>query len=116
MITDIQLQVQYKLTSEYQQKVTNVLKDIDVLKAENQATIASVDAGAAATSALLVNEEKTSGFFVQQSAKAESYAELQTMLGLNSQEMLQFVEISSITGTERKHTVLGTAPPSSVIT
>merc|ERR1711939_269267 len=116
MITDIQLRVQYKLTSEYQQKVTNVLKDIDVLTAETEASIASINAGAAAKSALLVNEAKTNGFYVQQSAKAESYAELKTMLSLTSQEVLDYVKVRSLTGQGRtSQTVVGTPQPSLVV-
>jgi hypothetical protein len=56
MITDIQLQVQYKLTSEYQQQVTNVIKDIDVLTAQTAAEITSIGAGANAKSSLIINE------------------------------------------------------------
>ena len=48
--------MQFKLTSEYQQDVTRVIKDIDVLTSETQAQITSINANAAAQGALLVNE------------------------------------------------------------
>jgi len=119
MITDIQLQVQYKLTSEYQQKVTDVLKDIDIMTATNKATIASINAGASATSALLVNKAKTDGFYIQQSAKAESYAELANLLQLTKKEVLDYVKIHSLTGGldsgRTAQTVVGTAQPSMVM-
>jgi len=116
MITDIQLQVQYKLTSEYQQKVTNVFKDIDVLTAETSASIASINAGASAKSALIVNQAKTSGFYVQQSAKAESYAEMKDMLKLNNAEVLDYVKIRSLMdqASSSGKTVVGTSQPSLV--
>jgi regulator of protease activity HflC (stomatin/prohibitin superfamily) len=117
MITDIQLQVQYKLTSEYQQQVTNVVKNIDVLTAETEAKIASIHAAAEATTNLIVNEAKTEGFYAQQAAKAESYAEIQAALGLSNAEVLDFVKIRAITGDNRKseNTVFGTAQPSMVL-
>jgi hypothetical protein len=116
MITSIQLQVQYKLTSEYQQQVTNVLKDIDVLTAETNAEIATINAGAAASSSLLVNEARTTGFYAQQSAKAASYAELQKTLGLSNQEVLEYVKIRSLVGDGRAKasTVVGSSAPSMV--
>jgi len=117
MITDIQLQVQYKLTSEYQQQVTAVVKNIDVLTAETEASIASINAAAAATTNLIVNEARTEGFYAQQAAKAEAYAEVQSALGLSNKEVLDFVKIRAITNTDRKpeSTVFGTAQPSMVL-
>jgi len=116
MITDIQLQVQHKLTSEYQQKVTDVIKDIDVLTAQTQAQITEINAGALATSSLLINEATTNGFFAQQNAKAESYADMVKTLGLNNQEVLEYVKIRALVGEDRdsSQTVLGTAQPSLV--
>merc|ERR1712072_532950 len=86
MITDIQLQVQYKLTSEYQQKVTNVLKNIDVLSAVTNAKILAIQAEAAATSSVLVNQ-----------AKAAAYKTMQTDLALTNLEMLEYVKIKALT-------------------
>jgi len=114
MITDIQLQVQYKLTSEYQQQVTNVVKDIDVLTAETAAQIAEVAAGAAATSDLLINSARTTGFYAQQEAKADAYAEMQSKLGLTNKEILDYVKIRSLTEGRKGDTVVGTAQPNLV--
>jgi len=102
MITEIQLQEQLKLTSEYQQQVTDVMKNIDVMTAKANAQIASINAGAAASGALIVNEAKTKGFKAQQSAKAEAYAELQTMLHLSNPEMIDYVKIRALTGSGRE--------------
>lgn len=117
MITDIQLQVQYKLTSEYQQKVTNVFKNIDVLTAKTSAEIASINAGASAKSALIVNQARTTGFFTEQSAKAESYALMKDMLKLNNAEVLDYVKIRSLTtqASSSGKTVVGTSQPSLVL-
>merc|ERR1719409_2680634 len=95
MITDIQLQVQYKLTSEYQQKVTNVLKNIDVLSAVTNAKILAIQAEAAATSSVLVNQAKVDGFKMQQEAKAAAYKTMQTDLALTNLEMLEYVKIKA---------------------
>lgn len=115
MITDIQLQVQYKLTSEYQQEVTNVMKDIDVLTAETQAQVTAIRAAAAATSSLLINEAKTEGFYAQQTAKAESYAAMKAQLSMTTQEMLDYVKIRALTdGRPSAQTVVGTTKPSLV--
>jgi len=111
MITDIQLQVQYKLTSEYQQKVTSVIKDIDVLKAKTNAQIMDINAGGHATAVQLVNDAKSTGFYAQQSAKAESYELLRANLGLSNQEMLDYVKIRSLLGRKKKNTVIGTPQP-----
>merc|ERR1711939_176328 len=116
MITDIQLQVQYKLTSEYQQQVTNVIKDIDVLTAQTAAQVAGIAAGAAATSDLLINEARTTGFYAQQEAKADAYANLQTKLGLTNKEVLDYVKIRSLTEGRKGDTVVGTSQPSMVYT
>lgn len=117
MITDIQLQVQQKLTSEYQQQVTNVLKNIDVMTAQTAAGIASINAGAAAHAALIVNEAKTKGFYAQQKAKAQAYSELQSMLQLSNQEILDYVKVRSMTGEGRNsQTVVGLSQPALVST
>jgi len=119
MITDIQLQVQYKLTSEYQQQVTNVMKNIDVLTAMANAEITEVNADAQAKASLMVNQATVEGFKLEQAAKAKSYASMQKDLGLTNQEMLEYVKIKSLTsargglGTGSK-TVLGTSQPSLV--
>merc|ERR1712196_126860 len=73
----------------------------------------------AATSALLVNKAKTDGFYIQQSAKAESYAELANLLQLTKKEVLDYVKIHSLTGGldsgRTAQTVVGTAQPSMVM-
>lgn len=113
MITDIQLQVQYKLTAEYQQQVTNILKNVEVLTAKNDAAIAVVKAKAAATSSVLVNAATAQGFYATQQAKAEAYAELRSMLGLSNAEIVEYVKIRSLTHSGPQ-TVVGTAAPSMV--
>lgn len=115
MITSIQLQEQEKLTSEYQQHVTIVIKDIDVLSAETHAQVAAVNAGASATSALMINAAKAKGFYLQQRSKAESYAELKSMLQLSNDEILDYVKIKALTGDGRSsNTVVGAAAPALV--
>lgn len=115
MITDIQLQVQYKLTSEYQQQVTNVIKDIDVLTAETAATITAIGAGASATSSILVNKAAADGSVAQQEAKATAYADLQTKLSLTNAEVLEYVKIRALSeGRASKSTVVGMQQPSLV--
>jgi len=116
MVTDIQLQVQFKLTSEYQQDVTRVIKDIDVLTSETQAQITSINANAAAQGALLVNEAKTSGFKRQQAAKAEAYKTLGSSLSLNTDEVLEYVKIRSLLAKRKKaKTVIGASQPTMVL-
>lgn len=115
MITDIQLQVQYKLTSEYQQQVTNVMKDIDVLTAKTAGTVATINANALATSHLLVNDARTKGFYAQQQAKALAYADIQQKLGLSTKELLDYVKIRALTeGRNSQSTVFGTPEPAMV--
>ena len=115
MITDIQLQVQYKLTSEYQQQVTDVMKDIDVLTAHTTGSIATINAKAIATSHLLVNDARTKGFYAQQQAKAVAYADIQQKLGLSTKELLDYVKIRALTeGRKPDATVVGTPQPAMV--
>jgi len=115
MITDIQLQVQYKLTSEYQQQVTDVTKDIDVLTAKTAGNVATIDAQALATSHLLVNDARTKGFYAQQQAKAVAYGDIQKKLGLSTKELLDYVKIRALTeGRNADATVVGTSQPAMV--
>jgi len=119
MITDIQLQVQYKLTSEYQQKVTDVYKDIDVLRAENDANITAIQATAQAEASVLVNGASMTGFYAQQKAKADAYAALQANLTLSNQELLDYVKIRSLFSRpsgpgKPANTVVGSSKPSLV--
>jgi regulator of protease activity HflC (stomatin/prohibitin superfamily) len=112
MITDIQLQVQYKLTSEYQQKVTNVLKNIDVMRAKTNAEITEIMATANAKAAVLVNNATAEGAKMQQDAKAKAYKKLQTDLELTNEEMLEYVKIRALTSRNSDaNTVVGTAQP-----
>jgi hypothetical protein len=95
-ITQIQIAVQQATTSEYQQQVVHVLKQIDIMDSKANATCAVVNARAMAPARVLVNKANAFALNVTHEAKALAYSRLQQTLKLTAQDMVKYVRIKTI--------------------
>eukprot|EP00622_Pseudochattonella_farcimen_P003479 FR738667.1.p1 GENE.FR738667.1~~FR738667.1.p1 ORF type:complete len:279 (-),score=38.60 FR738667.1:66-902(-) len=114
MITLIQLQVQTKATKEYEQQVTSVLKNLDVMQAQVQAQIGIINADAQRSVATIQNEASATGYILQQAAKANATRHVATTLGFDSSEVVQYLKLKAIKNHPSAKTVVGIPDPFSV--
>ena len=70
-ITNIQLQEQLKVTKNYALDVTRVLKEVDILQSETEASIALISATANREASIIVNQAQANALQLEQSTKAE---------------------------------------------
>lgn len=113
-IVGIQLAVQMRTTSEYNQQVTKVLKDIDILEAQTQAKIMEVQAQADAIAAVTINQAQAHGFNVTQNVKAEMYPKFAEALGIGSESadlMLKYIRVRNIRQHQNDHLTVGMRSP-----
>ena len=75
-ITNIQLQEQLKVTKNYAQDVTRVLKEVDILHSRTDADIALISATAQREASVIVNQAEADALQLEQTTKAIRYAEL----------------------------------------
>lgn len=95
-IISIQLATQYRTTQEYQKQVVKAQKEIDILKSQVEAEITIVNANAAATKKLILNQASALGFNVTQGAKASSYTALKEALGLTGSQLMDYLRVKSV--------------------
>ena len=111
MITKIQLQVQSKATSEYEQKVLSILNDLSVLKARNMAQIGVVAAEAERKAATLKNEARARGVVLLQAAKANATRLVAGTLGFSGAEAVQYLKLAAIRQHPSERTTVGLEDP-----
>merc|ERR1712037_956576 len=81
-ITAIQISEQQRVVNEYEQQVQQVVQSIAVMKADNNALIANISAGADAVSKEIRAGATRDSFQMKQKMKANKYKQLQDSLGL----------------------------------
>jgi regulator of protease activity HflC (stomatin/prohibitin superfamily) len=111
MITRIQLQVQSKATKEYEQQVLGVVNDLSVLSAENDASVAIINAQAARKSLTIQNEAKASGMMLLQAARANATKLVADALKLSGAETVQYLKIQAIKSHPASRTTVGLSDP-----
>ena len=89
MITQIQLQVQARTTKEYTQQVVDVLKRLDIMRAETNATVRTAAADARAPATERVGAARAEGFAHVAAATAGAARAVGDALGLNGDEQVQ---------------------------
>mmetsp|Transcript_135641 Transcript_135641/g.377785 ORF Transcript_135641/g.377785 Transcript_135641/m.377785 type:complete len:332 (-) Transcript_135641:140-1135(-) len=97
-ITSVQVAEQQRVVNEYDQQVQQVAQSIQVMKANNDAAIANITAGAGATAKEICAVATRDAFAVKQGTKAKGYAELKNTLGLNHEQMQDYFKIKSVQG------------------
>ena len=107
LITQTQLQTQKKVTNEYQQSVTRVLKDFDVRAGAVSAEVDAISARAASEAASVINEAAAEGFVIEQEAKARALRAAKEDLALDGADLLRYVKLRSVRGHGAGGAVLG---------
>lgn len=97
-ITQVQVAEQQRVVNEYEQQVQQVVQSIEVMRADNNALIANISAGAMADSKELRARATRDAFHLKQSMKALKYTELQKELGFTQKHMQEYFKIKSIQG------------------
>lgn len=110
-IVNIQLATQKKTTTEYQKQVVKVLKEIDILESQTNATIVEINAKAAAEAKIIINNATATGFHLTQDAKTSSYKSLRDKLGFSTAELVDYVRIKSVRTHNSDSLVLGMEAP-----
>jgi len=106
-ITNIQLQEQLKVTKNYALDVTRVLKEVDILQSETEASIALISATAKREASVIVNRAEADATLLEQSTKARWYASLKKHLSWSNAEFLQYVKIKSLSSQPSETMVVG---------
>jgi len=109
-ITGIQLQEQLKVTKGYQLKVVEVLKSVDRLQTETDATVMLIDAEAAKEAAVIVNKANSDALELEQMVKAEMYAQLKEQMGWNATQFLEYVKMEALNTQPASNVVVGVDP------
>jgi len=106
-ITNIQLQEQLKVTKNYAQEVTRVLKEVDILQSETEAAIAKIEAEAKREAAVLVNTADAEALKLEQSTKAHWYSKLKDHMGWTNADFLRYVKMKSLNAQPSETMVVG---------
>lgn len=106
-IVSIQLATQARTTQEYQKQIVKAQKSIDILKSQVDAQITVVNADAAATQKLILNQASAYGFNVTQAAKGENYKLLKEVLGLTGEQLMDYLRIKSVRTHNSNRLVVG---------
>jgi len=106
-ITSIQLQEQLKVTKNYALEVTRVLKQVDIMQSETEASIALINAEAKREAAVLVNEATTNALQLEQHTKAYWYKRLKEHMGWDNAAFLQYVKMKSLNSQPADSMVVG---------
>merc|ERR1719231_2128255 len=107
MITDIQLQEQLRVTKSYQLEVTRVVKEVDLLQSETDATVLEINASAAREAAIIEGEANAQALQVEQRARATMYAKLRAHLGWTAEHFLQYIKMKALNAQPQSNVVAG---------
>jgi len=97
-ITQVQVAEQQRVVNEYEQQVQQVVQSIEVMRADNEALIANISAGAQADSKELRAGATRDAFHMKQATKARKYSELQHVLAFTPGQMQEYFKIKSVQG------------------
>ena len=91
-----QLQEQLRVTKQYQQDVTRVQEQVNLLQAQTSATIARINAEAEREATVIINQANADALEREQAVKGEMYSKLREHLGWSPAQFLQYVRIKAL--------------------
>jgi len=106
-ITDIQLQEQLRVTKSYQLEVTRVVKEVDLLQSETDASVLEINASAAREKAVIEGEAFAQALQIEQAARATMYAKLRAHLGWSAEHFLQYIKMKALNAQPQSNVVVG---------
>jgi len=109
-ITNIQMQSQLRVTKEYQQEVTRVEKQVDLMASETQATVTRIGAEAQRESSIIINQANANALEAEQAIKGEMYAQLISHLGLDQSQFLRYVKMKALNAQPSDKVMVGVSP------
>jgi len=95
-IIGIQLAVQSRTTNEYRQQVIRVEKFIDILAAQTNSTMTSINAAAEARARVILTAGRVRAFNITTNAKAIAYGAFAARLQLDAPHLLRYVQLRAI--------------------
>jgi len=101
-ITSIQISEQQRVVNEYEQQVQKVVQSIAVMKADNDAVIANISAGADAASKEICANATRDAFKMKQQMKANKYKQLRDTLGFDTENMREYFKIKAVQSQTQK--------------
>ena len=109
-ITNIQLQEQLKVTKNYALDVTRVLKEVDILQSQTDASIAVIRAEGAREAAVIRSAAEAGALQLEQATKAHWYAQLKAHMKWDNEHVLQYVKMKSLNAQPAESMVVGVSP------
>merc|ERR1711988_1673966 len=104
-ITNIQMQEQLRVTKLYQQEVTRVDKQVDLMQSETWATVTRINAEAERASSIITNQAEA-----EQAIKGQMYAQLVSHLGWSPVQFLQYVKMKALNAQPGNKVTVGVSP------
>ena len=109
-ITNIQMQEQLRVTKQYQQQVTAVEKQVDLMHAETTATVTRINAEAERASSIITNQAEADALEAEQAIKGQMYAQLVSHLGWSPVQFLQYVKMKALNAQPGNKVTVGVSP------
>jgi regulator of protease activity HflC (stomatin/prohibitin superfamily) len=106
-ITDIQLQEQLRVTKSYQQEVTRVLTDIDILQSETEAQVVEINADAARQRDVIIGQANAEALKREQGVKSTMYKRIRDHLGWTAPQFLQYVKMKALNTQPQSKVIVG---------
>ena len=95
------------MTKQYQQEVTRVVKEVDLLQAEASAVVMRIDAEAAREKAVTINVAEGQALQSEQAAKGERYAALRSHFNWTASQFLHYVRQKALNAQPSNRVMVG---------
>merc|ERR1719231_585641 len=101
-IINIQLQEQLRVTKSYQLEVTRVVKEVDLMQSETDATVVEIRAEAAREKKVIEGQASANALQRETEARSTMYAQLRAHLGWSAEHFLQYMKMKRSTRSRRR--------------
>ena len=106
-IINIQLQDQLQVTKTYQQQVTSVLEQINVLQAQTNAEIVGINADATRQRDIIIGQANANALEREQSTRATMYKRMRDHLGWSGKDFLSYIKMKALNAQPSSNVVVG---------
>lgn len=106
-IIGIQLQEQLRVTKSYQLEVTRVVKEVDLMQSETDATVVEIRAEAAREKKVIEGQASANALQRETEARSTMYAQLRAHLGWSAEHFLQYMKMKALNAQPQSNVVVG---------
>jgi len=109
-IIGIQLQEQLRVTKSYQLEVTRVVKEVDLMQSETDASVTEINAEAARDKAVIEGQANANALRRETQARSNMYARLRAHLSWSTTDFLQYIKMKALNAQPNNNVVVGVDP------